>query len=51
MQQMLMMPMECIKCKELFDLSYDLDKERDLQEKAVGAKKKMKGYLCWDCRP
>ena len=50
--QALMMPVQCKQCGQLFDLSYDLEKEMDsMQEKVMAAKgRKAKALLCWECR-
>ncbi len=51
-QQNLAMPAVCIKCGELFDMTYDLKKYfRDIEEMQLFSKKSKKlANLCWECR-
>jgi len=50
-----LMAVPCVKCGELFDLSYDLAKyagEISVEEVMVLLQKPIKGKkaLCWNCR-
>jgi hypothetical protein len=44
------MPAKCVKCEELFDMSYDYrgESEESMAEKETG--KKGNKLLCWGCR-
>ena len=54
MQQKISIPAECVKCGELFDMSYDLKNsiEREIEEELENrfVWKSNNEILCWECR-
>ena len=53
MEEAILIPEECSKCKNLFDLKYDLKVFEIEDDEFVSEKIKNRfgsGYLCWKCR-
>jgi len=50
-QQNLAIPAVCMKCGELFDMTYDLKRHYfDYIEETLKRKNRKQQNLCWECR-